>query len=45
MIKGVILTFGDVQVRIQDGVGNVMDEELSIQLEAQKVNMYALLHD
>lgn len=45
MIKGVILTFGDVQVRIQDGMGNVMDEELSIQLEAQKVNMYALLHD
>lgn len=37
MIKGVILTFGDVQVRIQDGVGNVIDEKLSIQLEGQEV--------
>lgn len=43
MIKGVILTFGDVQVRIQDGVGNVIDEKLSIQLEGQEVCIIGML--
>lgn len=36
-IKSIVLTFGDVRVKIYDKLGNVIDERLTVQLENLEV--------